>query len=396
MISRKIAENLKNSSWIRRMFEEGARLKALYGASSVFDFSLGNPDLEPPREVVEALEEAVAGHAPGMHRYMNNAGYDSARAAVARKLSAQSGVEVPASHVVMTAGAAGALNIALKSLLDPGDEVVVLAPYFVEYLSYIDNHGGRPVVVPCDRETFQPDVRAIDAALTPRTRAILLNSPNNPSGAVYPEALLRELAVALDEAGRRFGTTIHVLSDEPYSEIVFDGTTVPSTFSIFRNAIVASSWSKSLALPGELIGFAAVHPQADDAESIVAALIYANRILGFVNAPALFQTVVAKAIDARVDIESYTDRRNRLYRIVTESGFQCRMPQGALYLFVRSPEEDDVAFAARAAAHRVLVVPGTGFGFPGFFRLTFCVDVSTIEGSEKAWKAIAAEYGLAR
>jgi aspartate aminotransferase len=395
MIAKKIAENLKSGSWIRRMFEEGARLKARFGPDAVFDFSLGNPDLEPPREVVEALEAVVASRTPGMHRYMANAGYESARSAVARKLSAQSGVEVPASCVVMTVGAAGALNVAFKTLLDPGDEVVVLAPYFVEYLSYIDNHGGRAVVVDCSRETFLPDVPAIAAALTPRTKALLLNSPNNPSGAVYPEALLRSLATALDEAERRFGTSICVVSDEPYSEIVFDGTTVPATFSVFRNAVVASSWSKSLALPGERIGYVAVHPGAEDAEAIAAALVYANRTLGFVNAPALFQAVVARAIDARVDIASYTARRDRLHAVLTGAGFTCRMPQGALYLFARSPEPDDVAFAARAAAQNVLVVPGTGFGFPGFFRLTYCVDMKTIENSAAAWRSIAAGYGLA-
>ena len=276
-----------------------------------------------------------------------------------------------------------------------GDEVVVLAPYFVEYLSYIDNHGGRPVVVPCDRETFQPDVRAIDAALTPRTRAILLNSPNNPSGAVYPEALLRELAVALDEAGRRFGTTIHVLSDEPYSEIVFDGAVVPASFSIFRNGIVCSSWSKSLALPGERIGFVAVHPQDADADLLLKGIVYSTRVLGFINAPALFQTVVARAIDARVDMESYIDRMDLLHRVLVESGFTCRKPQGALYLFAKSPEPDDLAFAEKAKAHRILVVPGVGFGSPGFFRLTFCVDRRTIESSRAAWEALGAEYGLA-
>jgi aspartate aminotransferase len=394
MISRKLTDNLKNSSLIRKMFEEGERLKGLHGPENVFDFSLGNPDLEPPAAVLDALKEAVNGNAPGLHRYMNNAGYGFARAAVAGKLSRLSGVMVPETNVVMTVGAAGALNVAFKTLLDAGDEVVILAPYFVDYLNYVDNFGGRSVVVSCNRDTFQPDVAAIAAALTSRTKAILLNSPNNPTGAVYTESVLRELSEVLLDAGKRFGTTIHVVSDEPYSEIVFDGAVVPTTFSIFPNSIVCSSWSKSLALPGERIGFIAVHPQNDDVELLLKGIVYCTRVLGFINAPALFQTVVAKAIDARVDIRSYSDRLDMLYRVITESGFTCRKPQGALYLFARSPVADDLDFADHAKAHRILVVPGIGFGAPGFFRLTFCVDMKTIIGSRAAWEALAAEYGL--
>lgn len=394
MISRRLSDNLKNSSLIRKMFEEGERLKRLHGPENVYDFSLGNPDLEPPAEVIDALKDAVNGNAPGLHRYMNNAGYGFCRAAVAGKLSRLSGVLVPETNVIMTVGAAGALNVAFKTLLDAGDEVVVLAPYFVDYLNYVDNFGGRPVIVPCDRETFQPDVAAIAAALTSRTKAVLLNSPNNPTGAVYTEGVLRRLAEVLLDAGKRFGTTIHVVSDEPYSEIVYDGAVVPATFSIFPNSIVCSSWSKSLALPGERIGFIAVHPQNDDVELLLKGIVYCTRVLGFINAPALFQTVVAKAIDARVDIRSYADRLDMLHRILTESGFTCRKPQGALYLFARSPVADDLDFADHAKAHRILVVPGVGFGAPGFFRLTFCVDMKTIVNSRGAWESLAAEYGL--
>jgi aspartate aminotransferase len=396
MISRKMTDSFKNSSLIRKMFEEGERLKAIHGAANVYDFSLGNPDQEPPREVVDALREAVDGNTPGLHRYMNNAGYPEVRATVAARLSRLSGVTVPPANVVMTVGAAGAMNCVFKTLLDPGDEVVVLSPYFVDYLNYVDNYGGRSVVVPCDRETFQPDVAAIAAVLTPRTKALLLNSPNNPTGAVYPESVLRALDVVLLEAGARFGTTIHVVSDEPYSEIVFDGVVVPATFSIFRNGIVCSSWSKSLALPGERIGFVAVHPQDADADLLLKGIVYSTRVLGFINAPALFQVVVAKAIDARVDMDSYVDRMELLYGTLVGSGFTCVKPQGALYLFAKSPEADDLAFAEKAKAHRILVVPGVGFGSPGFFRLTFCVDRRTIESSRTAWEALGAEYGLNR
>jgi len=394
MISKKMSDSFKNSSLIRKMFEEGERLKAIHGAGNVYDFSLGNPDQEPPREVVDALREAVNGDAQGLHRYMNNAGYPQVRATVAAKLSRLSGVTVPPANVVMTVGAAGAMNCVFKTLLDPGDEVVVLSPYFVDYLNYVDNYGGRTVLVPCDRDTFQPDVPAIAAALTPRTKAVLVNSPNNPTGAVYPESVLRALDAVLREAGARFGTTIHVVSDEPYAEIVFDSAVVPATFSIFRNGIVCSSWSKSLALPGERIGFVAVHPQNNDTELLLKGIVYSTRVLGFINAPALFQTVVAKAIDARVDMASYVDRMELLYGVLQEAGFSCFKPQGALYLFAKSPEPDDLAFAEKAKAHRILIVPGVGFGSPGFFRLTFCVDRRTIESSRAAWVALGAEYGL--
>ncbi len=396
MISKRVVQSMQNSSYIRRMFEEGIRLKQIHGAGNVYDFSLGNPDLEPPKEVAEALKAIVAEARPGLHSYMSNAGYPETRAAVAGKLSRVSGVEIPAANVLMTVGAAGAINCAFHSLLDAGDEVVVLAPYFVDYLNYVANHGGTPVIVACSPGTFLPDVAAIAAALTPRTKAVLLNSPNNPTGAIYPESVLRALADALAAAEKRFGTSIYVVSDEPYGEIVFDGATVPATLAIFRNLIVASSWSKSLALPGERIGFACVHPLADDAKELLAAMAYAIRALGFINAPAIFQRVIERSIDARCDLASYVDRRARLLTVLSDAGFTCTPPQGALYLFVKSPEPDEVAFSARAAAHRVLVVPGVAFGYPGYFRLTYCVSMKTIEDSRASWNAIAAEYGLKR
>ena len=396
MISKRVVQSMQNSSYIRRMFEEGIRLKQIHGAGNVYDFSLGNPDLEPPKEVTEALKAIVAEERPGLHSYMSNAGYPETRAAVAGKLSRVSGVEIPAANVLMTVGAAGAMNCAFHSLLDAGDEVVVLAPYFVDYLNYVANHGGTPVIVACSPGTFLPDVAAIAAALTPRTKAVLLNSPNNPTGAIYPESVLRALADALAAAEKRFGTSIYVVSDEPYGEIVFDGATVPATLAIFRNLIVASSWSKSLALPGERIGFACVHPLADDAKELLAAMAYAIRALGFINAPAIFQRVIERSIDARCDLASYVDRRARLLTVLSDAGFTCTPPQGALYLFVKSPEPDEVAFSARAAAHRVLVVPGVAFGYPGYFRLTYCVSMKTIEDSRASWNAIAAEYGLKR
>lgn len=390
MISQKIADRMSQSSWIRKMFEEGNRLKAIYGADQVYDFSLGNPDLEPPAEVLEAIRKLAQDHTAGRHGYMSNAGYPSTCAAVASRLSARSGLAVPASSVCMTVGAAGALNVILKAILDPGDEIIVLAPYFVEYLSYITNHGGVPVVVQNSHETLLPDLDAIRRAITPKTKAIIINSPNNPSGAVYPASTLTGLDQLLHEAPR----TIYVLSDEPYAELVYDGQSIPSTLSCIEQAIICTSWSKSLSLPGERIGYLAISPRCEDYGQLVQAAAYCNRILGYVNAPAFFQKVIELAIDARVDVSRYEQRRNLMMEVMQQAGFQVNRPGGGLYLFVKAPIADDVAFAAACARHRVLLVPGSGFGFPGYVRLCFAAAESTIRGSAEAFMAIGKEFNL--
>ncbi len=381
MISKTITEQLSKSSWIRKMFEEGSRLKAQFGAENVFDFSLGNPDLEPPKEVIEAFREISASALPGIHRYMNNAGYDSTREMVSEMLSKESGHFINKENIIMTVGAAGALNVALKTLLDTGDEVIILAPYFVEYVTYIKNHNGIPVIVSCNQESLEPDVDKIKAAITEKTKAIIINSPNNPSGAVYS----REILVELNEMLQAARNTIYVISDEPYKEIVFDGVKVPSTLGIFTNLVVCYSWSKTLALPGDRIGFLAASPDFEDFNNFMAGAIMANRSLGFVNAPAIMQRVIEKSMGAKVDVESYERRCNMLYDILIECGYKCKKPQGALYLFPKSPIEDDIAFSAIAAKNNLLVVPGTGFGMKGYFRLTFCVDEKVIEASKQAF-----------
>ena len=390
MISKSITDQLAGSSWIHKMFEEGTRLKAIYGEDNVFDFSLGNPDLEPPKEVVEAFRNIVDHPLPGIHRYMSNAGYDSTRAKVAEMLSAESGEPMDKASVIMTVGAAGALNVILKTLLDQGDEVLVLAPYFVEYLNYIRNHGGVPVIVPCDERTLEPDAERIRKAITPRTKAIIINSPNNPSGVVYS----RECLTAIEEMLVQQDHVVYVISDEPYKQIVFGETQVPSMLGLFKNVIVCYSWSKALALPGDRIGFMAANPECEDYQNLMAGAIMSNRSLGFVNAPALMQRVIEKTMQAKVDVASYEKRCNLLYDIVTSSGFACNRPQGALYLFPESPIEDDVAFAAEAAKNNLLLVPGTGFGMKGRFRLTFCVDEKVIIGSREAFKKTARTFGL--
>ena len=390
MISKSITNQLAGASWIRKMFEEGNRLKAIYGEENVFDFSLGNPDLEPPVEVVEAFRQIASNPVPGIHRYMSNAGYDSTRTKVAEMLSAESGKPMDKESVVMTVGAAGALNVILKTLLDDGDEVLVLAPYFVEYLNYIKNHGGVPVAVPCDEKTLEPDAERIKNAITSRTKAIIINSPNNPSGVVYS----RESLLAIKEMLALQDHAIYVISDEPYKQIVFGDTQVPSMLAMFKNVIVCYSWSKALALPGDRIGFLAANPECEDYQNLMAGAVMSNRSLGFVNAPALMQKVIERTMGAKVDVASYERRCNMLYDIIRSCGFECNRPQGALYLFPKSPIADDVAFAAAAAKNNLLVVPGTGFGMKGYFRLTFCVDEKVITRSKEAFAKTARAFGL--
>jgi aspartate aminotransferase len=385
MIARHIAESLKGGSLIRKMFEEGLRLKKIYGSDNVYDFSIGNPDADPPKEVVESLRKRL--DTPGIHKYMPNAGYEDVRSAVAGKESARAGLNLGAEHVVMTAGAAGGLNAALKALLDPGDEVIVIAPYFVEYLFYIRNHGGVPVVVKSQAGTFLPDAQAVAAAVTDRTKAIILNSPNNPTGVIYGESTLQALAETLEGEGHKRGRDIYVLSDEPYAQLLYEGA-LPATLAVFRNGIVINSFSKSLSLPGERIGYVAVNPGAADCEQLLAALAFTNRTLGYVNAPSLFQRVVADALHTGIDVQEYRERRDMLYRHITSLGLECLNPAGAFYLFPRAPGGDDAGFAEKAAEQRILIVPGSGFGWPGHVRIAYCVDKGTIQRSFPAWEKL--------
>ena len=375
---------MQGASEIRAMFEEGARLKSRFGAENVFDFSIGNPDPPPPETVRQTLRQLLEAETSGVHGYTSNAGLLAAREKIAGNLKCDG---LTADHIVLTCGASGALNVILKALLNPGDEVIVLSPYFVEYLYYIDNHGGKAVIVPTDQNTFQPDLAALAAALTPRTKAVLLNSPHNPTGVVYGEDVLRQMAALL-------GETIYLISDEPYREIVYDGVTVPSVLRLFGNAIVAYSYSKSLSLPGERIGYIAVSPNCTDLDLLLPALIFANRTLGFVNAPALFQRMIAEAPDVAVDARLYQERRDLLWGHLTSLGFACQKPQGAFYLFPKCPMEDGQAFKQLALKYRILLVPGSGFGCPTHFRLAYCVSADTIKCSLPAWTALAGERGM--
>jgi aspartate aminotransferase len=392
-ISQKIAGYLEKGSWIRKMFEEGARLKAEYGEDSVFDFSLGNPPEEPPEAFYRELRQLVEKPIQGMHRYMSNAGFPEVRERVAQGIAHDSGLPVEGRHVVMTVGAGGALNVALKALLDPDDEVIVIAPYFVEYRFYVDNHGGRTVVVPTT-EDFLLDLDAIDRAISPKTKAVILNSPNNPTGVVYPETQIQGLGGLLRDRERTLGRDIYVISDEPYRKLLYDGVTFPHIFRHVDNALAATSHSKDLALAGERIGYLVASPKCADLKRLLEAMVFANRTLGFVNAPALMQLIVSRLQGVTVDVDAYQRRRDRLYEGLSGMGFQMVKPQGGFYLFPVAPIQDDVSFVQTAQRRRILVAPGMGFGTPGHFRIAYSVPMPVIERSMDAWQALAKEFAL--
>jgi aspartate aminotransferase len=387
-ISSRISEAIKNSSWIRRMFEEGAELKAKLGPDQVFDFTLGNPDLEPPPRFQTALEEAARDLRPGLHAYMPNAGLIATRQALAEMLSRLHDLEFKARDLVLTCGASGGLNVILKALLDPGDEVVILAPFFPEYLFYADNHGGVARIVETD-DNFLPNLGELAAGLTPRTRAVIINSPNNPTGQIYDAETLKELGRFLTHHAGRHGRPVYLVADEPYRHLVYDGAEVPSIFAAYPNTLLATSFSKDLSIPGERLGYVAVSPRATGRGELEGALVLANRILGFVNAPALMQRVVAALTDVTLDITPYARRRELFCEILSEAGYEFLKPQGAFYLFPKAPGGDDLSFVARLKEENILAVPGQGFGRAGHFRLAFCV-------AEKVIAAAAPGFARAR
>ncbi len=390
-ISVKIHQIISQSSWIRKMFEEGMRLKAQYGADQVFDFSIGNPNLPPPPRFKEVLSELVDTAETDSHGYMPQAGYPEVCRAVAAQVSKEQEVAVAAENVLMTCGAAGALNVILKTLLDPGDEVLVPAPYFVEYRFYTENHGGRLQLVPTAGD-FSLDLKAMEAAIGPKTKVVLINSPNNPTGQIYSEESLVALGRLLTEKSRAFGRTIYLVSDEPYRKIIYDNAVVPSIFKAYPESLIATSHSKDLSLAGERIGFAAVHPQAAFNEDIVAGMNLANRILGFVNAPGMMQRVAGRLQGVAVDASSYRRKRDLLCQGLAGAGYEFMIPAGAFYLFPKSPIEDDIAFVSQLQKERILVVPGSGFGGPGHIRISYCVDDQTIERAMPGFKRVMDPY----
>ncbi|MEE4351921.1 MAG: pyridoxal phosphate-dependent aminotransferase [Desulfatiglans sp.] len=389
-ISNKIGEFIEKSSWIRKMFEEGQERKAKYGADNVFDFSLGNPDLEPPPQLKKVLIDMINDPSPGQHRYMPNAGFIETRKAVADSLSAVNQSTFSADDIVMTVGAGGALNVVLKTILNPGEEVIIPTPYFVEYNFYIDNHQGIPKTVNT-RPDFSLDLESISQAATPQTRAVLINSPNNPSGKIFRKEELVGLADLLRDLSNKYGQPIYLISDEPYKKIVYDDLSVPSVFDIYNESFVVTSFSKDLSLPGERIGYAAAHPDISEKKMVLEGMVLCNRILGYVNAPAIMQRVVSLLLDVTVDISVYQKRRDMLCDGLASFGYNFIRPEGAFYLFPKTPTEDDVSFVLALQEENILTVPGGGFGGPGHFRIAFCVEDKVIEkalpGFEKVMKS---------
>lgn len=389
MISKKMVGYVEGSSAIRAMFEEGKRLAALYGAENVYDFSLGNPNLEPPDKVKQAIFDVLNDEPPTfVHGYMNNSGYEDVRGSVAEFINRKHGTAFGVQNVLMTVGAAGGLNVILKTLLDPGDEVIAFAPYFGEYRSYVANFDGVLIVVSPNTVDFQPNLQELREKITPRTKAVIINSPNNPTGVVYTEETIAELSNILRGKQEEFGTSIYLIADEPYRELVYDGVSVPYVTKYYENAIIGYSYSKSLSLPGERIGYLVIPSEADDFENVVSAANVANRILGYVNAPSLMQRAVARCLDAEVNVAVYDKNRQALYNGLTEAGYECVRPEGAFYLFVKSPIENDVEFCGLAKNYNLLIVPGSAFACPGYVRIAYCVAYDTIMGALPKFKEL--------
>lgn len=392
MLSKKIVANLSKASWIRAMFEEGEKLRKLHGAENVFDFTLGNPDPEPPKMVKDTLKKLVSEDLPGLHRYMNNAGFLDVREKIAATIEKESTVPVSSKNIIMTCGAAGGLNVVLKTILNPAEEVIIFAPYFVEYKFYIDNHNGIPIVLPTNPENFEPNLEELEKNINSKTKAIIINSPNNPTGAVYSKELLEKMNLIIQKKENEFNSSIFVLSDEPYTKLIYDDIEIPSILKVFKNSIIVTSYSKSLSLPGERIGYIAVNPNIENIDLFISGLAFANRTLGFVNAPALFQKVIAESLNSTTDISIYKNRRDKLYTMLTKLGFSCNKPNGAFYLFPKSPIPDDLEFVKQALKYNILLVPGSGFECPGYFRISYCVSDETIENSFSAFEKLAADF----
>ncbi|OUN92583.1 pyridoxal phosphate-dependent aminotransferase [Blautia sp. An46] len=395
MIADKMKSFVKNSSAIRAMFEEGKKMAEKYGAENVYDFSLGNPNVPAPVKVKEAIIEELEKEDPVMlHGYMSNSGYEDVRQAVAESLNQRFGTAFHENNIVMTVGAAGGLNVILKAILNPGDQVLVFAPYFGEYNSYVENYDGEVTVVSPNTETFQPNLTEMEEKITEKTKAVIVNSPNNPTGVVYSEATIKAMAEILAKKEQEFGTDIYLISDEPYRELAYDGVEVPYLTKYYKDTIVGYSFSKSLSLPGERIGYLVIPDEAADSSDLQSAANVATRILGFVNAPSLMQRAVAKCLDAKADVPYYDRNRNALYQGLKELGFSCIKPEGAFYLFVKSPVEDEQVFCQAAKKHHILIVPGSSFACPGYVRIAYCVAYETILNSMPGFAKLAEEFGV--
>ena len=386
---------VKGSSVIRAMFEEGRKMAKEFGAENVYDFSLGNPNVPAPDAVREAIIDIAKNEDPlKLHGYMSNVGFEDVRSVIAESLNKRFGTSFNENNIIMTVGAASGLNVTFKTLLDPGDEVITFAPYFGEYKNYVSNYDGVLVEISPDTATFQPNLEEFKEKITAKTKCVIVNSPNNPTGVVYSEDTIKEMAAILEEKQKEFCTSVYIVSDEPYRELVYGDIEVPYITKYYRNTIVGYSYSKSLSLPGERIGYLVIPSEIDDYEDVFAAAGVATRILGYVNAPSLQQRVIMKCINERTDISYYDRNRNTLYEGLTQAGFTCQKPEGAFYLFMKTPTEDDKEFVAAAKKYHILVVPGSSFGCPGYVRIAYCVAYETIVNSLPEFAELAGEYGL--
>lgn len=393
MIAEKMKSYVENSSVIRAMFEEGAKMAAVYGAENVYDFSLGNPNVAAPAQVRQAIEEIITGEDPVMvHGYMSNAGFEEVRSAVAASLNRRFQTTFHEENIIMTVGAAGGMNVIFRTILNPGDEVLTFAPYFGEYRAYVSNYDGILKAVEPNTQSFQPDLEKFERMITAKTKAVIVNSPNNPTGVVYSEETIVRLSDILRRKQEELQTVIYLVTDEPYRELAYDGVTVPFVTKYYANTIVGYSFSKSLSLPGERIGYLVIPDQVSDSDQVIAAANVANRILGYVNAPSLFQRVIGKCIDAKVDVQYYDKNRQTLYNGLKKCGFSCIKPEGAFYLFVKSPVEDETIFVEAAKKYHILIVPGSSFACPGYVRIAYCVSLETIENALPYFEKLAQEF----
>jgi aspartate aminotransferase len=381
-------------SWIRRMFEEGIAMKKQFGEANVYDLSLGNPVMEPPPEFIRELRRLANNPYKGMHGYMENAGYPATRAAVAAQLTKETGIKLTEKDVIMAVGAAGAINVALKTILDPGDEVIVFIPWFVDYFNYVENHDGVVKALPTDKN-FLPRLDALEAGISPKTKALIINSPNNPTGVVYSADLMTKIGAILRKKEAEYGTEIFIVSDEPYKKIIYDGLKFPSPLNYHRHSIIATSHSKDLSIAGERIGYVALHPDSEHHDDMITGFVFCTRVLGFINAPAFMQNVVKNLQDITIPVSEYQRHRDFIYNNLIKMGYKVNKPEGAFYIFPKTPIKDDVAFVHELQhEHHVLTVPGVAFGAPGYFRLVYCVDDELLEKSMPGLEKIAKKYGL--